>query len=281
MEAAMSELPLALFTVFASIGAGAFCALALAGFSVQLDEGQQARVDRASWIPLAFVIIGFFCAFFHLSNALNAVNVVAGLGRSPLTNEICAGSLFTIVAIIYVALANAGKLSAGARKGLLGVTGVLGLVFGLFMGLAYMIGTVQSWNSWATIAEMVGLTLVGGAAMGSFVLASAEGASKASGALTAMGYVGAIAAIAGGACMAAMVSGEGTALYAGSNLVAAAMPALVIGCVCVIAAAVAAGAAWKRGASVGAVAIVLVVIGALALRLAFYAMQLSVGLSIM
>lgn len=281
MEAAMSELPLALFTVFASIGAGAFCALALAGFSTQLDEGQQARVDRATWIPLVFVIVGFICAFFHLSNALNAVNVVAGLGRSPLTNEIAMGSVFTVVAIIYVALANAGKLAGGARRGLLTVTGVLGILFGLFMGLAYMIGTVQSWNTWATIAEMLGLTLVGGAVMGAYVLGPVEGASKASGALMVMGYAGAVVAIVGAAGMAAAVSGMGTALYAGSSLVTAALPALIVGCICLAAAAIAAQMAWKRGAAVAVLAIALVVIGALALRLAFYAMQLSVGLSIM
>lgn len=282
MEHAMSELPLALFTVLASAGAGAFIALAIASFSAQFDEGKQAQIDRATWIPVAVVVVGFIAASFHLTNPLNAVNVFSGLGRSPLANEVCMGMVFAVVAIVYAILANAGKLNPGSRKGLLVVTAVLALCFGLFMGMAYLLPTVQSWNSWAAPVEMIGLTLVGGAATGALVLAFAEDeAGLPARGLTVMAYLGAALTVIAATAMAGATGGMSTMLYAGSALVAGAMPALVCGCVALVAGAVCTQLAAKRGIGMAAAAVVLVVVGALALRLAFYAMQLSVGLSVL
>lgn len=282
MGHAMSELPLAMFTVLASVGAGAFIALAAAHFSIQFNEGQQAKVDRATWLPVAIVVAGFVCAFFHLADPLHAPLALSGLGRSPMTNEIAAGIVFAVVAIAYALLANRGKISSGSRRAWLAIIALLALAFGLLMGFAYVIDTVQSWNTWATPVEIVGLMLLGGAALGMIMLTPVkEDDADFAKPVVVLGYAGAVLAILPVLVMSTQVGSMSTALYAGSDLVGAAMPAICIGCVAVAVASVCTHLAIKRGMSMASVAIACAIVGALALRLAFYAMQLSVGLSVL
>ena len=83
MQFSVAELPLALFTTLAPLGAGAFVALACAFFTTSFSDEQQKKIDRGTIIPLAIVIIGFICAFFHLASPMNAPSVFLGAG-SPM-----------------------------------------------------------------------------------------------------------------------------------------------------------------------------------------------------
>ena len=59
MAAAFHELPLALFTTLASIGAGAFITLTVAFFTTKFDDEVLARIDKLALVPAIFVIVGF------------------------------------------------------------------------------------------------------------------------------------------------------------------------------------------------------------------------------
>ena len=59
MEAAFAEMPLALFTTLASMGAGGFIAVAVALFTAKPTDEQLAKIDRLTLVPLALVILGF------------------------------------------------------------------------------------------------------------------------------------------------------------------------------------------------------------------------------
>ena len=92
--------------------------------------------------------------------------------------------------------------------------------------------------------------------------------------------------IGGFAVQAAAASGMSNALFSGADLVASATMTIVCGIICLVGTGVCdtlavrgAGASALVGASAGAA--VLAVVGILLLRLAFYTMQISVGLSIM
>ena len=172
MQFSVAELPLALFTTLAPLGAGAFIALACAFFTTKFEDEQQKKIDRTSIIPLAIVVVGFICAFFHLANPLNAPSVFMGAG-SPMSNEIIAGCVFAIVAIVYVIVANLGKLSASARKGFAAVVAVLAVLFAIFTGLAYVMSTIATWDTPLVPVQMLGFALVGGAATAALVLATA------------------------------------------------------------------------------------------------------------
>ena len=157
---------LAVFTTLAPMGAGAFIALAYAFIAGAPDETAAKRLDCWTALPLAVLAAGFLGAFMHLASPLNAFGVFAGIGSSPLSNEILVGVVFAAVAVVYWALALAGKLSSTLRKALLVALAALAVVFAAFCGLAYMMYTIPTWNTPLSIVQMIGYLLAGGTVLG-------------------------------------------------------------------------------------------------------------------
>jgi len=283
----MAELPLALFTTLAPIGAGAFIALAVAFFTTKFSDEQLKKIDRMTTIPVVVLVAGFICAFFHLASPMHAFGVFAGLGASPLSNELLAGVVFAVLAIVYWIVALAGKLGEGARKGFAAVVAVMAIVFACFTGAAYMMETIASWNTPMVPVAVLGFSLLGGVSLGVLVLAlsgALEDAAKGGFKMAALAVlvVGLVLGIAGLMVQVMSVSGMGNALVDGADLVAAASAPMWIGVVCMVVAAAAAFMALRntKSTALAAAAPVLAVVGVFAARLAFYAVQLSVGLYI-
>lgn len=283
----MAELPLALFTTLAPIGAGAFIALAVAFFTTKFSDEQLKKIDRMTTIPVVVLVAGFICAFFHLASPMHAFGVFAGLGASPLSNELLAGVVFAVLAIVYWVVALAGKLGEGARKGFAAVVAVMAVVFACFTGAAYMMETIASWNTPMVPVAVLGFSLLGGVSLGVLVLAlsgALEDAAKGGFKMAApvVLVVGLVLGIAGLLVQVMSVSGMGNALVDGADLVAAASAPMWIGVVCMVVAAAAAFMALRNSKStaLAVAAPVLAIVGVFAARLAFYAVQLSVGLYI-
>ena len=281
----MAELPLALFTTLAPIGAGAFIALAVAFFTTKFSDEQLKKIDRMTTIPVVVLVAGFICAFFHLASPMHAFGVFAGLGASPLSNELLAGVVFAVLAIVYWIVALAGKLGEGARKGFAAVVAVMAIVFACFTGAAYMMETIASWNTPMVPVAVLGFSLLGGVSLGVLVLAlsgALEDAAKGGFKMAApvVLVVGLVLGVAGLLVQVMSVSGMGNALVDGADLVAAASAPMWIGVVCMVVAAAAAFMALRNSKStaLAAAAPVLAIVGVFAARLAFYAVQLSVGL---
>lgn len=281
----MAELPLALFTTLAPIGAGAFIALAVAFFTTKFSDEQLKKIDRMTTIPVVVLVAGFICAFFHLASPMHAFGVFAGLGASPLSNELLAGVVFAVLAIVYWIVALAGKLGEGARKGFAAVVAVMAIVFACFTGAAYMMETIASWNTPMVSVAVLGFSLLGGVSLGVLVLAlsgALEDAAKGGFKMAApvVLIVGLVLGVAGLLVQVMSVSGMGNALVDGADLVAAASAPMWIGVVCMVVAAAAAFMALRNSKStaLAAAAPVLAIVGVFAARLAFYAVQLSVGL---
>lgn len=281
----MVELPLALFTTLAPIGAGAFIALAVAFFTTKFSDEQLKKIDRMTTIPVVVLVAGFICAFFHLASPMHAFGVFAGVGASPLSNELLAGVVFAVLAIVYWIVALAGKLGEGARKGFAAVVAVMAVVFACFTGAAYMMETIASWNTPMVPVAVLGFSLLGGVSLGVLVLAlsgALEDAAKGGFKMAApvVLIVGLVLGVAGLLVQVMNVSGMGNALVDGADLVAAASAPMWIGVVCMVVAAAAAFMALRNSKStaLAAAAPVLAIVGVFAARLAFYAVQLSVGL---
>lgn len=281
----MAELPLALFTTLAPVGAGAFIALAVAFFTTKFSDEQLKKIDRMTTIPVVVLVVGFICAFFHLASPMHAFGVFAGLGASPLSNELLAGVVFAVLAIVYWIVALAGKLGEGARKGFAAVVAVMAVVFACFTGAAYMMETIASWNTPMVPVAVLGFSLLGGVSLGVLVLAlsgALEDAAKGGFKMAApvVLIVGLVLGVAGLLVQVMNVSGMGNALVDGADLVAAASAPMWIGVVCMVVAAAAAFMALRNSKStaLAAAAPVLAIVGVFAARLAFYAVQLSVGL---
>lgn len=283
----MAELPLALSTTLAPIGAGAFIALAVALFTTKFSDEQLKKIDRMTTIPVVVLVAGFICAFFHLASPMHAFGVFAGLGASPLSNELLAGVVFAVLAIVYWIVALAGKLGEGARKGFAAVVAVMAIVFACFTGAAYMMETIASWNTPMVPVAVLGFSLLGGVSLGVLVLAlsgALEDAAKGGFKMAALVLlvIGLVLGVAGLLVQVMSVSGMGNALVDGADLVAAASAPMWIGVVCMVVAAAAAFMALRnsRSTALAAAAPVLAIVGVFAARLAFYAVQLSVGLYI-
>ena len=283
----MAELPLALFTTLAPIGAGAFIALAVAFFTTKFSDEQLKKIDRMTTIPVVVLVAGFICAFFHLASPMHAFGVFAGLGASPLSNELLAGVVFAVLAIVYWIVALAGKLGEGARKGFAAVVAVMAIVFACFTGAAYMMETIVSWNTPMVPVAVLGFSLLGGVSLGVLVLAlsgALEDAAKGGFKMAALAVlvIGLVLGVVGLLVQVMSVSGMGNALVDGADLVAAASAPMWIGVVCMVVAAAAAFMALRntKSTALAAAAPVLAVVGVFAARLAFYAVQLSVGLYI-
>ncbi len=283
----MAELPLALFTTLAPVGAGAFIALAVAFFTTKFSDEQLKKIDRMTTIPVVVLVAGFICAFFHLASPMHAFGVFAGVGASPLSNELLAGVVFAVLAIVYWIVALAGKLGEGARKGFAAVVAVMAIVFACFTGAAYMMETIASWNTPMVPVAVLGFSLLGGICLGVLVLAlsgALEDAAKGGFKMAALAVliVGLVLGVAGLLVQVMSVSGMGNALVDGADLVAAASAPMWIGVVCMVVAAAAAFMALRntKSTALAAAAPVLAVVGVFAARLAFYAVQLSVGLYI-
>lgn len=281
----MAELPLALFTTLAPIGAGAFIALAVAFFTTKFSDEQLKKIDRMTTIPVVVLVAGFICAFFHLASPMHAFGVFAGLGASPLSNELLAGVVFAVLAIVYWIVALAGKLGEGARKGFAAVVAVMAIVFACFTGAAYMMETIVSWNTPMVPVAVLGFSLLGGVSLGVLVLAlsgALEDAAKGGFKMAALVVlvIGLVLGVAGLLVQVMSVSGMGNALVDGADLVAAASAPMWIGVVCMVVAAASAFMALRNSKStaLAAAAPVLAIVGVFAARLAFYAVQLSVGL---
>ena len=283
----MAELPLALFTTLAPIGAGAFIALAVAFFTTKFSDEQLKKIDRMTTIPVVVLVAGFICAFFHLASPMHAFGVFAGLGARPLSNELLAGVVFAVLAIVYWIVALAGKLGEGARKGFAAVVAVMAIVFACFTGAAYMMETIVSWNTPMVPVAVLGFSLLGGVSLGVLVLAlsgALEDAAKGGFKMAALAVlvVGLVLGVVGLLVQVMSVSGMGNALVDGADLVTAASAPMWIGVVCMVVAAAAAFMALRNSKStaLAAAAPVLAIVGVFAARLAFYAVQLSVGLCI-
>lgn len=281
----MAELPLALFTTLAPIGAGAFIALAVAFFTTKFSDEQLKKIDRMTTIPVVVLVAGFICAFFHLASPMHAFGVFAGLGASPLSNELLAGVVFAVLAIVYWIVALAGKLGEGVRKGFSAVVAVMAVVFACFTGAAYMMETIVSWNTPMVPVAVLGFSLLGGVSLGVLVLAlsgaledAAKGCFKMAAPVVLV--VGLVLGVVGLLVQVMSVSGMGNALVDGADLVAAASAPMWIGVVCMVVAAASAFMALRNSKStaLAAAAPVLAIVGVFAARLAFYAVQLSVGL---
>ena len=196
------------------------------------------------------------------------------------------GSLFVVLALVYVILALAGKLSGGARKGFVAVVAVAAAVFACFTGMAYMMETIASWNSPLVGVQLLGFALLGGMPLGTLVLGLAgalpdalKGSFKTAGIVVAA--AGAVLAI-GGFCVQVMgVGGMENALVSGADLVADVTIYLAVAAASLVLAAAGTVAALlgKSPVAMAGFGAVMAVIGIFVARLVFYAVQLSVGLS--
>lgn len=282
MGSGFEHAALAVFTTLAPMGAGAFIVLTYAFLAGKPDQAAAKRLDRWTALPLAVLAVGFAGAFMHLASPLGAFGVFAGVGSSPLSNEILAGVLFVVAAVIYWALGLAGKLSEGARRAFLIALSVLAVVFSAFCGLAYMMHTIPTWNTPTSIVQMVGFMVAGGTVLGFCTVGLAKvGLPKGAGTVAlALTLAGVVVASAGFGMQIAGLEGIRNIWGSAAQLVPAIGMMLAAFAACGLLGAVLAYVASKKAFApalmVGSCAIVAV--GVFVARIGFYGLLMGIAL---
>ena len=145
METALNEITLVLFTTIAPAGVIGYLAMALAVVSTR-DEGRACALSRHLVVPLVLAISGLIASATHLGTPANALYVLTGVGRSPLSNEVVAAVAFLALGGVYWILSFRDDLRRGFRIAWLAATAIAGLAFVGFIAVAYSVPSVPTWN---------------------------------------------------------------------------------------------------------------------------------------
>jgi len=154
----MHELPLVFFTVFGQAAVGIFL-LSFLTFSMGQITSAQLKVANLSAIVL--LAIGSAIGGLHMGQPLRALNLLAGLGRSPMSNEIVLSGVFFACAGATVLLSLKSEQEK-LRKLCNALTVISGLLFAWSITQVYQLATVASWDTAHTSLQMWLTVLVTG-----------------------------------------------------------------------------------------------------------------------
>ncbi len=284
---AIDEITLVLFTTLAPTGAMACVIMAAVLVFAPLGESERTRVNRALCIPLIVAMVGLIASATHLGSPANALYVLLGVGRSPLSNEVFCAGLFLASCGLYWLFCFTEKQYVRVQKAWCAAVALAGLVCIGAIAMAYDASTIVTWHTWHVPLNVWFSAFAGGPLLAMLGLRAARAVclhTKASGILVAGSLIALVANVAclvmQNASLGGMWNGYGTALdlvpmypamiawYAVAGLTA-------IGC-----------AAWPlRGRDLPSVArltlcCALFFAGLFVVRFGFYMMRMTYGLGV-
>lgn len=172
----MHELPLVFFTVLAQMAAGTLIISSI----YQLGAKNQITLNRIRNVNVfAFFIllIALVFSFFHLGHPARAFNVLFGIVRSPMSNEIMIFSTLVGLAFVSVVLELLNRTTKWDhsflrvflhKTWLTRCVAILLILFSIFtvwaIILVYQIDTIPTWNTPFTSVEMITTALMLGGA---------------------------------------------------------------------------------------------------------------------
>lgn len=146
MEMAFSEISLVVFTAIAPAGAVGYALMALvARFARDAKAGECA--DRFLVIPLLLALVGLIASATHLGTPANALYVITGLGRSPLSNEVASAAAFLALGGAYWILAFPYRQRTAPKTALLVASVTAAAAFVHFVSHAYAVESIVTWDN--------------------------------------------------------------------------------------------------------------------------------------
>lgn len=209
-----AEVPLALSTTFSLIGAGSFIVLAVLIGLFRFEQKQLNNIDILSVIPGLAIVLGLAAAFFGFQDQTNAAVLLRDFCKGAVGHiAVCIGGLFVFSVVLYCLWVNFGKATEARRRLLLGIAGVLGLLFVFTIGIIHMTVANLCWSTLATPAQMFGFALLGGSVLAVLIFekAGALGDSSIKKALMFFALFGVVLSVGGFAAQIAMVLNVGDA----------------------------------------------------------------------
>ncbi|ATM95004.1 anaerobic dimethyl sulfoxide reductase subunit B [Yersinia frederiksenii] len=169
----MHELPLVFFTVLGQTAVGLF---ALVWLSHKLGLTTALQLKQANIVGLILVLTGLVIGTLHVGQPLRAMNMLLGIGRSPMSNEILLSSLFVAMAcgtVFFSVMVRNAVLAALCNV----ATVIFGLAFAWSITQVYQLDTVLNWDTSYTSLQLWMTVLVGGGAFAILTGARQLGAS--------------------------------------------------------------------------------------------------------
>ncbi|MEG1517025.1 MAG: DmsC/YnfH family molybdoenzyme membrane anchor subunit [Raoultibacter sp.] len=286
LETALGEITLVLFTTLAPSGTVAFIIMSLVLLCAPLDEAARRRINQFLCIPLVVTLVGLVASATHLGNPANALYVLLGVGRSPLSNEVFAAVFFLGLAGTYWLISFSEAPRVRFQKGWLIPTVLAGLVLVSAIAFAYAADTIISWNTVYVPLSLWLNALVGGPilALASLRIAHFEEAQGVRGRILCLiAVVALLANIIGYVLQNATLASTVNSFASAADMVPY-YPAMIAGFGVLAAAGIVLAArpcssAKKRYFSFDAIACVLVFAGIFIMRFGFYMMYLTAGIS--
>ncbi|MDO4442758.1 MAG: dimethyl sulfoxide reductase anchor subunit [Slackia sp.] len=286
---AISEITLVVFTTIAPAGAVGYVFLA-AAILLTRDDAVAKRLSAYLVIPLLLALAGLIASATHLGTPANALYVLTGIGRSPLSNEVVAAAVFLAFGgAAWIFSFGHRRRDAFSSFGL-GFAALTALAFVGFVARAYSVETIPTWNSPIAPLTLWANAFASGPAVALFAYACADVMAPRRFALFACG-AGACALVANVALLALEWQSLGaivTTVARATDLVPLhpfAIAAFAVLCtvgmtLCFLSAThrrFAALAKHRVRAAWCALGIVCVLAGCFAVRFSFYAMYMTWG----
>lgn len=161
------ELPMILFTVIGQMSVGAFWVLGAIHVYGYVKKLSPVTVDRvtntAMYAAGPLLVLGFFAAFFHLGDPLNALNTLRHIGSSWQSREIASGILYGATGFVFAGAQWFGLFSRGVRQVLAALTAFAGFLLVLTMaGTYYSVVTIPAWHNPAVWVFFFGSAILTG-----------------------------------------------------------------------------------------------------------------------
>lgn len=300
---ALAEITLVVFTTLAPSGAVAFIVMGIPLLGKNIGERFRRELSRFLCIPVLVVLVGLVASATHLGTPSNALYVLAGVGRSPLSNEVFAAALFLGLAGSYWLHSFSRTRKPVLERVWLALSMVAAVGFVIAVAFAYQVDTIITWTHPSIPLNLVLNSLVGGplAALVGFAAAELAGSGNADAETAAVGSpeagvparIGRICVVVSGAALVANIAGYAAQAAAVQPLansavsVAALAPhyglaIAVMFALCATGVAVCALALRRLGCVPLRLAIVsalMALTGIFIMRFAFYMIHMTVGIS--
>ena len=233
VQLAWHEITLVVFTALAPSGilACVLCMLALMTpqcIGLQFDEGARTRLSHLAALPLAVSMAGLVASASHLGTPSNALYVLSGIGRSPLSNEVACCVLFTALMGLYWLYSFSAKQRPWLCRTWRFAIVLAGLAAVVSISLAYSAETILTWSHWSVPVSLC-CSALGGAPLLALVtarLAKVDVAPMAAKCLLVCGIVGALACAAACLCWWDWASGARNAVVMSARDLAPVQPLL-------------------------------------------------------
>lgn len=171
MNAGFSGGSLAVFTALTPAGAAAFAVtLSFVLLHRGLPSAMRERIDHMLMVPLGVAWAGFIVSATHLGTPANALHAAAGIGRSPLSDEVAGVVAFLFAAGVYWLYTFKASVDRRVAASIGAAAIVSCVVMVALMACAYSVPTVPSWDTWHTPVNLCLSAAAGGLALASSLL---------------------------------------------------------------------------------------------------------------